>query len=103
MSRQQNLEAQVRAALPIEFLQIINESHMHRGPANAETHFKLVIVSPVFEGQRSVRRHQQVYAALGEEFRTGLHALALHTYTPQEWADSGEAPASPACQHRRPE
>jgi BolA protein len=26
-----------------------------------------------------------------------FHALALHTYTPQEWAETGAAPASPTC------
>jgi BolA protein len=26
-----------------------------------------------------------------------FHALALHTYTPKEWAQVGVAPASPTC------
>jgi BolA protein len=26
-----------------------------------------------------------------------VHALALHTYTPGEWAEQGAAPASPTC------
>jgi BolA protein len=26
-----------------------------------------------------------------------IHALALHTYTPDEWAEQGVAPASPTC------
>lgn len=102
MSRQQSLATQVQSALPVEHLEVINESHMHRGPANAESHFKLVIVSAAFDGKRAVQRHQQVYAALNDEFRQGLHALALHTYTPAEWAANAAAPASPACLHRRP-
>ena len=35
------------------------------------------------------------------EMEKGLHALALHTYTPEEWAALGKAPDSPACQHKR--
>ena len=26
-----------------------------------------------------------------------IHALALHTYTPDEWAQAGGAPDSPTC------
>jgi BolA protein len=82
------------AALQPEHLEIQDESHMHsRG---LHTHYKAVIVSPLFEGLNAVKRHQRVYAILGE-LMGQLHALALHTYTPQEWALQGTAPVSPAC------
>ncbi|MDF3935601.1 BolA/IbaG family iron-sulfur metabolism protein, partial [Pseudomonas citronellolis] len=41
-------------------------------------------------------RHQKVYATLGE-LMGQFHALALHTYTPEEWAEQGAAPDSPTC------
>ena len=50
-----------------------------------------------FAGVRPVARHQRVYAVTQTEMATGLHALALHTYTPEEWAATGQAPDSPAC------
>jgi len=57
-----------------------------------------VIVSEGFMGSRNVARHQQVYAALAEQLQGPVHALALHTYTPQEWSQKNEsAPASPDC------
>ncbi|MCE7766679.1 BolA family transcriptional regulator, partial [Pseudomonas putida] len=31
------------------------------------------------------------------ELMSQFHALALHTYTPQEWQKIGVAPASPTC------
>ena len=34
---------------------------------------------------------------LGEAFRGGLHALSIHAKTPDEWAATPGAPASPAC------
>ena len=55
-----------------------------------DTHFTAVIVSDAFQGQRSIRRHQQVYAALGERMGREIHALAIEAYTPQEWADRGD-------------
>jgi BolA protein len=83
------------AALEPLHLEVLDESHMHsRG---LETHYKAVIVSPVFAGLNAVKRHQKVYASLGE-LMSQVHALALHTYTPEEWAQQGAAPASPTCQ-----
>ena len=79
-------------------LEVVNESHMHSVPPNSETHFKVVIVSEGFEGRRKVARHQQVYGALAAQLEGPVHALALHTYTPAEWAErEQEAPASPDC------
>ena len=49
-------------------------------------HFFATIVSPAFEGQARVRRHQQVYAALGDRMREQIHALSMKTLTPAEWA-----------------
>ncbi|MGM0634281.1 MAG: BolA family protein, partial [Pseudomonadota bacterium] len=66
------------------------------GPAT-ESHFKVTLVSDRFEGQRAVRRHQQVYGLLGEELDGGVHALALHLYTPEEWREQGKPPDSPDC------
>ncbi|MFT8117530.1 BolA/IbaG family iron-sulfur metabolism protein [Salmonella enterica subsp. enterica serovar Typhimurium] len=44
----------------------------------------------------SVKRHQKAYAAMGPLMQQ-IHALALHTYTPEEWAQQRVAPASPVC------
>ncbi len=58
----------------------------------------MVIVSAAFAGQALLARHRLVNTAIAAERHTGLHALALHTYTPEEWQQRGaEAPASPAC------
>lgn len=81
-------------ALSPTHLEVLDESHMHsRG---LETHYKAVVVSDAFDGTSSVRRHQAVYAAVGG-LMGEIHALALHTYTPAEWAEQGAAPDSPRC------
>lgn len=90
--REKILEALV--ALQPVHLDVLDESHMHsRGQ---QTHYKAVIVSPLFAGLNAVKRHQKVYATLGE-LMGQFHALALHTYTPEEWAEQGMAPESPTC------
>jgi BolA protein len=82
------------SGLQPQHLELLDESHMHsRG---LETHYKAVIVSAQFAGLNAVKRHQKVYASLGE-LMGQVHALALHTYTPDEWAEQGAAPASPTC------
>jgi BolA protein len=82
------------AELQPQHLDLLDESHMHsRG---LETHYKAVIVSDVFSGLNAVKRHQKAYASLGD-LMGQIHALALHTYTPEEWAHQGVAPASPTC------
>jgi len=85
---------EVLDALTPEHMELTDESHMHsRG---LETHYKAVIVSDAFAGIRAIKRHQQVYRTLGT-LMDEIHALALHTYTPDEWAGSGQAPDSPRC------
>ena len=49
-------------------------------------HFEALVVSAAFEGKSMVEQHQLVYARLKDLLATGeLHALALDTYTPDEW------------------
>lgn len=79
------------------FLQVINESHMHSVPKNAETHFKVTLVAEEFGGKRQVQRHQSVYACLADELKQGVHALALHTFSPDEWQANAQVPNSPQC------
>jgi len=52
-------------------------------------HFSALVVSAAFEGVRPLQRHQQVYAALDGLIGGAIHALALETLTPAEWATRG--------------
>lgn len=92
---QETVEARLREKLAPAHLEVVNESHNHS--KGSDTHFKVVIVSPAFEGVSSVRRHQLVYGALGDLKAHGIHALAITSRTPEEWAASPEANVSPVC------
>jgi len=49
-------------------------------------HWFATIVSPEFEGLRTIARHQKVYATLGQRMQTDeVHALSMKTLTPTEW------------------
>ena len=58
----------------------------HLEVAGDGRHFEALIVSKLFEGKRLVQRHQLVYAALGDRMREEIHALSMHTLSPEEWA-----------------
>lgn len=46
----------------------------------------VAVASAAFEGQRSIKKQQMVYACLNELIASGdLHAVSMHTYTPSEW------------------
>lgn len=98
MERQQKIEALMQQNFQLSHMELMNESHMHSVPENSETHFKLTIVSEDFEGKRKVARHQMIYALLNELMQEGLHAIAIHSYTPEEWqAVKQTSPDSPNC------
>ena len=48
-------------------------------------HFEATVISVSFEGISMVKQHQMVYAALGERIGGEIHAIALHTCTPEQW------------------
>ncbi len=53
-------------------------------------HFEARVVSPAFAGKSLVEQHQLVYAPLQDLLKTGeLHALALKTYSPEQWQRLG--------------
>jgi BolA protein len=69
-------------------LAVEDESHRHAGHAGwregGETHFRIDVVSPAFEGKSRVERHRLVNEAVAGAFERGLHALAIHAKAPGE-------------------
>ena len=69
-------------------LDVSNESHLHAGhagsPGTGESHFRLLIVSPLFEGRSRIERHRLVNAAIDDLLKNRVHALAIKAYAPGE-------------------
>ena len=92
------IRSQLTKTLAPTHIDVQDESHMHSVPKGAESHFNVFVVSESFVGQRAVARHQAVYRALASEMAGGIHALALKTLTPEEWAEQGGGMlSSPQC------
>lgn len=47
-------------------------------------HYRVEVVSPVFEGKTLVQQHQIVYQAVGDHMTGAVHALQIRTSTPEE-------------------
>ena len=96
-----NIQQTITKKLEDEFhpvhLDVINESHMHNVPEGSESHFKVLIVCDEFKDKMLLARHRLVNKVLADELNGGIHALALHTMTMEEWFDKGGAPDSPQC------
>ncbi len=98
MHLQRQIEQKLREGFEPLHLEVANESHMHNVPAGSESHFRVVLVSGRFEGKPLIQRHRAVNRLLEVELQGAVHALALHTLSPEEWFEKGgEAPESPPC------
>ena len=88
MSIEQQMREKLMVALEPTRLDIINESELHAGhrssPGTGQSHFRILIVSPAFEGQSHLQRHRVINEILSEELGGPIHALALKTYAPGE-------------------
>ena len=75
------------AFAPVE-LDVVDDSARHQGHMGhrhgGESHFSVRIVSSAFAGLTRVERQRRVYAALADEMKAQIHALALVTLAPGE-------------------
>jgi BolA family transcriptional regulator, general stress-responsive regulator len=80
------LENKLKAAFNPTLLSVIDESHQHAGHAGAhaqgESHFRVKIMAEAFRGVSRVQQHRLVNAALAEELKSRVHALAIETSSP---------------------
>ena len=99
---QKSITNKLKHAFSPEHLEVINESYMHNVPEGSESHFKVVIVCDDFANKMLIARHRLVNKVLKDELNKdqsagGIHALALHTMTMEEWFKKGKSPESPKC------
>ena len=77
MATIESIQQAIAAGLACDHLEVGGDGH----------HWEALIVSPAFEGLSRIRRHQLVYAALGDRMREEIHALSMTTLTPAQWAE----------------
>ncbi len=73
----EQVTALIQAGMPDAQVQVKSDDN---------THFEAQVIASEFSGLRSLQRHQKVYATLGELMGREIHAMALQTFTPEEWS-----------------
>ena len=87
MSTKEKIEQVLRQTLAATVVEVEDESALHVGHAGSASgggHYRVKVVSPLFEGKSQVQRHRMVYDALAAEMRQTIHALALTTLAPSQ-------------------
>lgn len=82
------IEEKLTVAFRPTRLDVVDDSARHAGHAGGreggESHFNVVIVAPVFEGQSRLQRQRSIYSALEEELAGPVHALSVKAFAPGE-------------------
>jgi BolA protein len=77
----QTLTTKLTKTLSPTFLEVIDESHLHKGHMGSrpegETHFRVIIKSDIFKDKKILDCHKMVYEILKDEMKNKIHALAI--------------------------
>ena len=86
--RARTIEERLRDTLDATHVEVIDDSALHADHLGAQGgggHFRVVVVSPRFEGLSRVAAQRLVYQALGELLEQQIHAVQMQTMTPRAW------------------
>ncbi|XP_063791384.1 bolA-like protein 2 [Pseudophryne corroboree] len=75
----ESLREKLRRELQAEHVEVEDTS-----PNHCSTSFKVLIVSPLFDGKPLLQRHRLVNGCLSEELKI-IHAFEQKTLTPAQW------------------
>ena len=81
------IRATLEQQLAPEYLDVVDESHLHAGHPGARDgkgHFRINIVSERFAGLTPLARHRLVFSTLADLMQTDIHALSISASAPAE-------------------
>jgi len=86
----QTIDQILKEKLEATHVEIIDESHLHRGhkAAGGGGHYTVIVVSKKFEEVNLLDQRRLVYSALDEQINGTpkmIHALQIKSFTPQDW------------------
>jgi BolA protein len=85
--RRAEIIRRLKKAFEPENLGVEDESHMHAGHEGAKDgrgHYRVLIISTIFDGKPMIERHRMIYRALEDMMRLDIHALAIDAWSPDE-------------------
>jgi len=84
------IRARLLATFSPSECQVEDESALHAGHAGAASgggHYRVRLISAVFEGKNRLIRHRLVYDCLADMMHKDIHALAITAIAPSEIAN----------------
>jgi BolA protein len=88
-ARAQAIEDALRDKLEAQHVAVIDQSSLHESHLGAQSgggHFQVLVVSDRFRGLARLASQRVVYEALGALMLNDIHAISMHTLTPEEWS-----------------
>ena len=89
-ARVETIRTRLQSALQAATCEVEDESAQHAGHAGAASgggHYRVRLVSTVFEGKNRLIRHRLVYDCLADMMHKEIHALAITAIAPSEIAN----------------
>lgn len=81
MDTRERIARRLEESLQPETLDVIDESHLHKGHHGArpggETHYRVRVTAAAFKGKSRIEMHRMINALLADELAAGVHALAI--------------------------
>ena len=81
MDTRERIARRLEESLQPETLDVIDESHLHKGHHGArpggETHYRVRVTASAFKGKSRIEMHRMINALLADELAAGDHALAI--------------------------
>ena len=97
MSVEKSIISKLTVSFAPTVLEVVNASFKHNVPTGSETHFKVLVVSPLFTDKSLIQKHRLVNACLADELKEGVHALSIQALTPEQWAVDNSVKSTPPC------
>jgi len=87
LQRKAEITRRLNEAFDPETLGVEDEGYLHAGHEGAKDgrgHFRVLIISSLFEGKSMIERHRMIYRVLDDMMRLDIHALAIDAWSPGE-------------------
>ncbi|MCP5468420.1 MAG: BolA family transcriptional regulator [Deltaproteobacteria bacterium] len=87
-STKEKIEKILQESFAPNFLEVHDDSGRHAGHTGARGgggHYQVIIVSSKFKDKTLIEQHRLVNESLKNLFKEKVHALALKTYSPEQW------------------